>query len=131
MSGWVRIFEWVTQHEHVPIERLRLPRPRHYRIRAHEATQRAAVIAGVEVHQPGRVRVLACKGALRRQGAVAPPHRAVRIVPLPRDHRARRSTRPTPARRHARAAQVIGVVSPRNKLSQATSGGEPGGLEKE
>jgi len=53
MPRRIRVPQRVVQHVRVAVQRLRVCRVRHKRIRADEAAQRRVVVARAIVHQPG------------------------------------------------------------------------------
>jgi hypothetical protein len=67
MSRRIRILQRIVEHIRVPIQRLRLARPRHHRIRAHEPPKQRVVITGVVIIQPNP-RFLALPGELEIGG---------------------------------------------------------------
>jgi len=103
-STRIRVPQRIVQHVGVAVQRLRIRRARHNRIRADEASQLRVVIARAVVHQPrARVNALSCERVIRWQCAVAGARRAKRVVRLPRDERAARVAR------NAGGTQVVAV----------------------
>jgi hypothetical protein len=81
MSPRVSEFDWVISNIREPVERLRIPRRRDYRVRLHEPSQGRVVVSGVVKVQPNcSIFNLPCKAAVGGRGAGGVARLAVGVV---------------------------------------------------
>jgi hypothetical protein len=79
MPARIRILQRIVEHIAVPIQRLRLARPWHNRIRAHEPPKRRVALRGARGNRSvvcgaeARLLALLCEAEVRRNAALLTP----------------------------------------------------------
>ena len=56
MTSRILVLERIAQDKRVPVQRLRIPRPRHNRVRRNESVNVRIVVPRPHLDQPGRIR---------------------------------------------------------------------------